>query len=268
MTWELEEIDLLEVSAVDTPANQHAGVVLFKRSGYNTPVKPENAGVANEGDGSVTVEELTKKLEALQAQVTDLTKKADDAEAARTAAEAARTAAEETAATLAKSAEEAGLVIEDGKIVKRADPEYVEIDGEQVEKALVPAPVLRAIEKQAADIAKMKAEAEAVALAKRGETELPNLAGTPLAKGKLLAAVEGDAELLKALKAADAAMSKTFEEVGHGDAHDEASPSYRLDQLAKAHAAAQNVTYEMAYAEVTKAGAGADLLTQLRNEAN
>lgn len=261
MTWELEEIDLLEVSAVDTPANQHAGVVLFKRSGYNSPVKPENAGVANEGDGSVTVEELTKKLEALQAQVTDLTKKADEAEAARTAAE-------EAAATLAKSAEEAGLAIEDGRIVKRADPEYVEIDGEKVEKALVPAPVLRAIEKQAADIAKMQKEAEEVALAKRGETELPNLAGTPLAKGKLLAAVEADEDLLKALKAADAAMSKTFEEVGHGDAHDEASPSYRLDQLAKAHAAAQNVSYEMAYAEVTKAGAGADLLTQLRNEAN
>jgi hypothetical protein len=50
--------------------------------------------------------------------------------------------------------------------------------------------------------------------------------------------------------------------------HDEASPSYKLDQLAKAHATARNVTYEMAYAEVTKTGAGADLLVQMRNEAN
>jgi hypothetical protein len=36
----------------------------------------------------------------------------------------------------------------------------------------------------------MKKAAEEVELAKRGETELPNLAGKPLAKGKLLAAVE------------------------------------------------------------------------------
>jgi hypothetical protein len=45
---------------------------------------------------------------------------------------------------LSKSAEEAGLDVEDGKIVKRADPEYVEIDGEKVEKSAIPAPVLRA----------------------------------------------------------------------------------------------------------------------------
>jgi hypothetical protein len=258
---DLEDIELVELSLVDNPANQHASVVLVKNLWHKASVKPEIAGPANEGDGSVTVEELTKKLEALQAQVTDLTKKAADSEAAKTAAE-------DAAAALTKSAQDAGMDIEDGKIVKRADPEFVEIDGERVEKALVPAPVLRAIEKQAAEIAKMQAKAEEVELAKRGEAELPNLSGTALVKGRLLAAVGDDADLLKALKAADAAMAKNYDETGHGDVQDEASASYRLDQLAKAHAAAQNVSFHVAYAEVTKAGAGADLLAQLRNEAN
>ena len=258
---DLEDIDLLEVSAVDRGADPNASVVLFKRFGYKDSVKPKNEGQSTKGDGSVTVEELTKKLEALQAQVTDLTKKADDAKVAQTTAE-------DAAAALVKSAEDAGLDIADGKIVKRADPEYVEIDGEKVEKSSVPAPVLRAIEKQAADIAKMKAEAAEVELAKRGDAELPHLAGTAIAKGRLLAAVEGDEDMLKALRAADAAMSKAYAETGHGDVHDEASPSYKLGQLAKAHSAAQNVSYETAYAEITKAGTGADLLSQLRREAN
>jgi hypothetical protein len=252
--YDLEDVEILELSLVDNPANQHASVVLCKSSGYNPVVKPETEGKTAKGDRSVTVEELTQKLEALQTQVADLTKKAADAEAA--------------AETLTKSAEEAGLDIEDGKIVKRADPEYVEIDGEKVEKALVPAAVLRAIEKQAADIAKMKREAEEVELAKRGAAELPNLAGTDLTKGRLLALVAKDEELLKSLKAADAAMGEQTVEKGHTGTEDHASASYKLDQLAKAHAEAQGVTYHIAYAEVTKSGIGADLLVQIRNEAN
>jgi len=252
--YELEDIELMEVSAVDSPANQFASVVLFKSSGYNPVVKPEMPGETAKGDRSVTVEELTQKLEALQTQVADLTSKAKEYEDAND--------------RMMKSAVAAGLEIENGEIVKRADPEYVEIDGEKVEKALVPAPLLKALEKQAAEIAKMKAEAEEVELTKRGETELPNLAGTALVKGRLLALVAKDEDLLKSLKAADAVMGEQFVEKGHARVEDEASASSKLDQLAKAHSTAQNVTYHAAYAEVTKSGVGADLLVQMRNEAN
>lgn len=259
-TYALEDLDLFEISAVDRGANQHASVVLAKRFAYTDGVKPNLPGKTEKGDGSVTVEELTKKLEALQAQVADLTKKAEDEAAARTAAEEARDA-------LTKSAEDAGLDIVDGKIAKRAEPEYVEIDGEKVEKALVPAPVLKAIEAQAARIAKMEAAAEEVALAKRGADELPNLAGTPLAKGKLLKAVGDDAELLKALKAADAAMAEAFKV--HGSAEiDEASPEARLNKMANEYAVAKGVAFETAYAEVTKSGEGAGLYRELRAAAN
>ena len=262
-TYDLEDIELLELSLVDNPANQHAAVVLFKRSEYNPTVKPKNEGETQKGDGSVTVEELTKKLESFQAQVADLTKKAETEAAARAAAETAL-------AALTKSAEDAGLDVKDGKITKRADPEYVEIDGEKVEKSLVPAPVLKMLADSAAKIAKMEAAAAEVVLTKRGAEELPNLAGTPLAKGKLLQAVEasGDADMLKALRAADAAMKDAFVEKGNGNVNDEASPEHKLNTLAKAHAAQAAVSFEMAYAEVTKAGEGAALLAQIRNVAN
>ena len=260
MAYDLEDIDLLELSLVDNPANQHAAVVLFKRSGYNPDVKSENSDLTEKGDGSVTVEELTKKLEDLQSQVTDLTEKAN-------MAEDEKKKAEEMAANMKKSAEEAGFVVDGDTITKAADPEYVEIDGERVEKSLVPAPVLKAIEKQAEAIAKMEKAAQEVELAKSGATELPNLAGTDLAKGKLLAAVAGDEELLKGLKAADAAMASQYVEKGTAEV-DEASPTHKLNELAKAHASAQNVSFETAYAEVTKAGPGAALLAELRTTAN
>lgn len=260
MAYDLEDIDLLELSLVDNPANQHAAVVLFKRSGYNPDVKSENSDLTEKGDGSVTVEELTKKLEDLQSQVTDLTEKAN-------MAEDEKKKAEEMAANMKKAAEEAGFIVEGDTITKAADPEYVEIDGEKVEKSLVPAPVLKVIEKQAEAIAKMEKAAQEVELAKAGATELPNLAGTDLAKGKLLAAVAGDEELLKGLKAADAAMASQYVEKGTAEV-DEASPTHKLNELAKAHASAQNVSFETAYAEVTKAGPGAALLAELRTTAN
>jgi len=264
MTFTLTDLDLIEISGVDSPANQHAAVVLFKRSGYNPVVKPFLPGFHKEGEVTVTVEELTKKVEALSAQVTDLTKKATDADTAKAAAETAL-------AALTKSASEAGMDVQDGKIVKRADPEYVEIDGERVEKSLVPAPVLKMLEANAAKIAKMEADAADVALAKRGDTELPHLAGTAIAKGRLLAAVEAakDEALLKSLKAADAVMKAAATEIGNGKPEDDASPAFKLEQLAKAHATAANVPYEVAYSEVTKAGnAGAPLLAAIRSGAN
>lgn len=252
MAYELTDLVLDEVSGVDTPANQYAGVVLCKRFGYTDGVKPETEGETNKGEGAVTPEELTKKLENLQAQVTDLTKNLEAAEASVEA--------------LTKSAEAAGLDVVDGKIVKRADPEYVEIDGEKVEKSLVPAPVLKALEKAADDIAKMQAKAEEVELAKRGEAELPHLGGTALAKGRLLKSVGDDAELLAALKAADAAMKGNYEEKGENKTDDEMSTAKaKLEKLASDYAAEKNVSKEIAFAEVTKSGEGRALWAEMRN---
>ena len=282
--FRLADVDLSEISLVDVGANQHAKVAIWKRGDKKDRYKAlshaqkvamkkamddgmdEEAAYkavmseTRKGDGSVTVEELTKQLEGLQAQVTDLTKRAEDADTAKAAAEA-------TVADLTKSAEDAGLEIVDGKIAKRAEEDFVEIGGEKVAKSAVPAPVLKALESQAADIAKMQATARNVELAKRGETELPNLAGTALAKGKLLEAVGDDQDVLKALKAADAAIAKAAQEIG-SSAIDEGSATYRLNKMATDHATAKGVPFETAYAEVTKAGDGLKLLAEARQEAN
>lgn len=200
-------------------------------------------------------QELAEKLEALEGQVADLTKRAEGAEA--------------ELADLKKNADEAGFDInEDGTLTKRAEPEFIEVDGERLEKAAVPAVILKALEAKEAELAKAKAEQQEVALAKRGAEVLPHLAGTDLAKGKLLAAVEGDEEVLTALKAADSALKKQMEELGANPLNDEASATFRLNKMANDYAGEHKVPFETAFAEVTKSGEGAKLMAEARSEAN
>lgn len=200
-------------------------------------------------------QELAKKLEDMEGQVADLTKRAESSATAL--------------AAIKKSADEAGFeVSEDGKLEKRAEPEYVEIDGEKVEKSAVPAPILKRLEDQAGKIEALEKADKETALAKRGSKDLPNLAGSDLAKGKLLEAVGDDEDILKALKAADAAIAKQMSEIGSNPIDDESSATHKLDKMARDHAAEKNVPFEMAYAEITKSGEGARLMVEARKEAN
>lgn len=274
----LKNIKLDEISLVDRGANQHARITLFKRG---EPMKDEDMSDAmkakmkeymdkgyskedakrmcmgektEKGGHDMDPQELAEKLEALEGQVGDLTKRAEAAEAEK--------------AKLEKAADEAGFDIEEGKLTKRADPEYVEIEGEKFEKSAIPATILKALEAKETELAKAKAEQEEVSLAKRGAEELPHLAGTDLAKGKLLAAVDGDEDVLKALKAADAALKKQMEEIGANPLNDEASATFRLNKMANDYAGKNNVSFEVGFAEVTKAGEGRDLMNEARSEAN
>lgn len=275
----LKNIKLDEISLVDRGANQHAAITLFKRSGE--PMKEEDMSDAmkakmmeymdkgyskedamkmcmgektEKGGHDMDPQELAEKLEALEGQVNDLTKRAEGAEA--------------ELAELKKAADEAGFdVDEEGKLTKRADPEYIEVEGERFEKAAVPATILKALEAKEAELAKAKAEQEEVALAKRGAAELPHLAGTDLAKGQLLAAVGDNEDVLKALKAADAALKKQMEEIGANPLNDEASATFRLTKMASDYAKEHNVSYEVAESEVTKSGEGYKLMLERRAEA-
>ena len=274
----LKNIKLDEISLVDRGANQHAAITLFKRG---EPMKDEDMSEAQKakmkeymdkgyskedamkmcmgektekGGHDMDPQELADKLEALEGQVDDLTKRAEGAEAELDG--------------FKKAADEAGFDVEEGKLTKRADPEYVEIEGERFEKAAVPATILKALEAKEAELAKAKAEQEEVALAKRGAEVLPHLAGTDIAKGKLLKSVEGDEEVLQALKAADAALKKQMEEIGANPLNDEASATFRLNKMANDYAETHNVSFEMGFAEVTKSGEGRDLLAETRAEAN
>lgn len=244
----VKDMRLDEISLVDVPANSDSHVTLFKRAGG------ESAGPSGEStmEETMTIEELKKQLEAAEGQVQDLTKARD---------------------TYKAEAEDAKskLKAKEDKMKKSADT--IEFNGERIEKSSVPPVVLEAIEKQNAEITKMKAEAEMADLRKRAEDQWPNLAGSADQKAKLLKSVEGMDEadkddVLKSLKAADAAVAKAFQEVGTNEQADENSASAKLEKMAREHAQANSVSYETAFSEVTKSGAGRDLLVETRKESN
>lgn len=247
MGRKLKSIILYEISGVDVPADPNARIVLMKRATMEElREKPKG--------GDMDPQELAKQLKVLEGQVADLTKRAETAET--------------VISTMKAAAEKAGLdVADDGSMTKRADPEYIEIDGEKVEKSAVPAPILKRLEAQQAEIEKMAERQRNADLAKRGSTELPNMAGSDLAKGRLLDLIGDDKDLLETLKAADAAVKFHTEEIG-STMVDETSAHARLTKMATDYAAEKGVPFETAFAEVTKAGIGRDLMNEARKEAN
>jgi len=270
MPRKLKNIVLDEVSLVDVGADPNAHVTIFKRAdmtddemqmkmkeymdkGYSEEeAKAMCMSETKKGGLDMDPQELAEKLEAMEGQVTDLTKRAESAEA--------------EVAELKKAADEAGFDIAEGKLAKRADPEYIEVAGERVEKSAVPAVILKALQEQAEALSVSKAKEQETELAKRGEEFLPHLAGTPLSKGKLLEAIGDNEELLKSLRAADAAVAKSMEEIGSNPLNNDASATYRLNKMASDYAAAKSVPFETAYAEVTKSGEGASLMAEARTE--
>lgn len=273
MKYRLKGITLDELSIVDRGANPGAKIALYKRQGdimedmtdaqkakmkeymdkgySEMEAKRMCMNETKKGD-DMDPQELAEKLEALEGQVADLTKRAEEAETAK--------------AVIEKAADEAGFDIAEGKLAKRADPEYIEVGGEKVEKASVPASILKMLEDQAAEVALLKSKEADTELAKRGAAELPHLAGTDLAKGKLLKAIGDDAAMVGALKAADAALAKTMAEIGSNPLNDEASATFRLNKMASEFAGEHKVPFETAYAEVTKSGEGARLMNEARTE--
>ena len=277
----LSGIVLSEISLVDIPANAGATIALWKRAekepGMNMSPEQKTYMEKLMADGmgedeakkaamkdpmkkgaGMDPKDLTKQIEALTGQVADLTKRADTADAAT--------------ATIEKAAQDAGFTVTKTDtgvtVAKAADPEYVEINGQKVEKSTVPAPLLEMVLKQGTELAKMRDEKHEADLAKRGAAELPNLAGTDLVKGKMLAAAGDDAEMLTALKAADAAMAKSMTEIGQSPLADEGSPSFKLDKLARAHATEKGVPYATAYMAVAETPDGAVLAKAAIAESN
>jgi hypothetical protein len=267
MPTKLKGINLDEVSLVDVPAAQDATIAIWKRyeeDGAMNDMKDDKSMDAmdpmddmGEGeDEGMDLEDLAERLAMLEARVMDMTKRAEDAETAL--------------ASLQKAADAAGFDVaasDDGAVLtKRAEPEMIDIGGTKVLKSAVPEAVLKALEAQTAELAVAKAREADAALEKRGASELPNLKGTALAKGRLLSMIGDDADLLGAIKAADAAFAAAFTEVGdHGQ---DASPIDQIEKLARAHMAEQKVPYETAFAAVTSKGEGARLWKIARQPSN
>jgi len=282
--FDITEFILEEVSLVDDPANQEAKVALFKRNNHPSGAPDDKFGVKerpmpdNKSPEQQRREELLLEKGIKQEQV-DLIEKSGLAELLMDfmqRAEAAEKLCEKAmddASTIEDVIKAAGGEIADGKLVmkKAEEPEYIEVDGEKVLKSAIPAPLLRKMEKQNDDLQELKKERELEKLEKRAEKELPHLGGSNTAKGQLLKAIDGlgksaAEELHRALKAADAAVSKMFDEVGKAGGDDEGTAASDLRKMAEAHAEAKNVSYETAFSDVIKTKRGKELLSSARAE--
>ena len=158
---------------------------------------------------------------------------------------------------LRKGLIEEGYVIKAETIEKKAEPEYMEYDGEQINKADIPAPILKALEE--AEFAKADAE-----LTKRATEALPHFA-TDVAKS--LVGEFGEVEaVMEALKAADATFAANMEEVGKSDADGEfATAADKLEALVKSYMDENKMKksdYAKAYAAVAKTDEGKSLINK------
>jgi hypothetical protein len=157
-----------------------------------------------------------------------------------------------------------GYVIKADVIEKKAPAEMMEIEGEMVAKADIPAPVLKALE--AAEVAKKEHEIEKadIELTKKAEATLPHFS-VDVAKALVKSFSEEEA-IMAALVAADKAFEAAMQEFGKSDVDGEfATAADKLDALVKAYMDENNMKkseYAKAYAAVAKTDDGKSLINK------
>jgi len=236
---ELLDLQLDEVSLVDSPANVAATVALFKR---DTSMTDETKEDLDKGMPTVEVEVETPEDEAAEAATEDKPKKKPMKKSAREV-------------ELEAEVERLTKALADKEDVTKAE-EMIDFGGEMIAKSAIPVAVLKKLE----EVQKAQEVAE---LHKRAETDLPNFKGTVEQRGKLLKSIGGDEELLALLRAADAAFAGLFQEVGKTDVDAGLlTADQKLDQLVKSHQEEKKVDFYKAYAAVIKTAEGKSLLLQ------
>ena len=256
----LKQLELDELSLVDRPANAQAMVSLFKRDDSNgdnmeqevekmsddlkAKLKPYMDKGMNEEEAMKAYEAEMKKSEEVEIDELDIVKAENDALKIQNE-------------DLRKALIENGFVIKADSIEKKAEPEYIEYEGEQINKADVPAVILKALEE--AELAKADAE-----LTKRATDALPHFAEDV---AKSLVAEFGEVEaVMEALKAADATFAESMEEVGKSDADGEfATATDKMESLVKTYMEENKMKkgdYAKAYAAVAKTDEGKALINK------
>ena len=235
---------------MDRPANPLAMAPLYKRDSSNGDTMTDKTEKMSDDMKAKLKPYLDKGMsedEAMKAYEADMKKSDDEIETLKAENERLR-----------KALIENEFVIKADTIEKKAPEEFIEYGGEKINKADVPAPILKALEE--AEIEKADA-----ALTKRAEEALPHFS-TDVAK-KLLVAVEKMDEvdmLMEALQAADKAFADKMEEFGKSDVNGEFEDAgEKLDALAKAYEKEHKVTFAKAYAAVTKTDEGKALIKEI-----
>lgn len=273
MPFNVTDLELIELSLVDEPANPAARVVMFKRAAPDEmKIQELIAEGMSEADARDQVARMrrskgagpTGDLDKGDRSMSDQEKRLEELEAANKRLEASRDA-------LVKSLETEGYVVqiadEAVTVEKRKAEDYIEVSGEAVLKSALPASVLAMISKQAGELAEVTKKLEAEELVKRVSAEIPHLSGAPAMKGAVLKAVDAiaDDEVRKAahamLKGANTLASKLTREFGTV-APEETDAMSELNKMAEEYAVEKKVTFAKAFADVTRTGRGAELFAK------
>ena len=266
----LKQLELDELSLVDRPANAQAMVSLFKRdnsNGDHMEQELEKMGYDEDKVKAYMKEKGCDRAEAMKAlNMEEPTEKADEVDADEPMAvevdeqdilQAAVDTLKLENERLRKALIDNGFVVKAEAVEKKVEPEYIEYEGEQINKADVPAVILKALE--SAELSKADAE-----LTKRATEALPHFAEEV---AKSLVAEFGDSEgIMETLKAADAVFAENMEEVGKSDADGEfATAADKMESLVKAYMEDKEMKkgdYAKAYAAVAKTDEGKALINK------
>jgi anion-transporting ArsA/GET3 family ATPase len=275
MPFNVTDLELIELSLVDEPANPAARVVMFKHAGMmpdEMKIKELIAGGMSEADARNQVAQMrrnkgagpTGDLGTGDLSMSDQEKRLEELEATNKRLEASRDA-------LVKSLETEGYVVQIADdavtVEKRQAEDYIDVAGEPVLKSALPASVIAMISKQAGELAEVTKKLEAEELVKRVSAEIPHLAGAPAMKGAVLKAIDAiaDVEVRKAahamLKGANTLASKLTREFGT-IAPEETDAMTELNKMAEEYAVEKKVTFAKAFADVTRTGRGAELFAK------
>ena len=258
----LKQLELEELSLVDRPANAKAMVSLFKRDNSEEEQMTDNVEKMSDDlkaklkpymDKGMTEEEAMKAYDEDMKKSDEVAAEIDEMDLLKAENDALKIHNED----LRKALIDNGFVIKADSIEKKVEPEYIEYEGEQINKADVPAVILKALEE--AELAKADAE-----LTKRATEALPHFAEDV---AKSLVGEFGEVEaVMEALKAADATFAESMEEVGKSDADGEfATAADKMESLVKSYMDENKMKkgeYAKAYAAVAKTDEGKALINK------
>ena len=158
---------------------------------------------------------------------------------------------------LRKSLLDEGYKITAEGVQKKAPEEFIEVEGEQINKADIPAPILKKLEE--AEIEKAEN-----AIQKRCQETLPNISedhARVLLKAHDDLVEEEAKKFAEFMQALDNLFDEMTEEVGKSAAQgDMEDPNEKLNALAKAYEAEHNTTFAKAYAAIVKTDEGKALI--------
>jgi hypothetical protein len=274
MPYNVTDLELIELSLVDEPANPAARVVMFKRD-----MAPDEIKIKELIDGGMSEDDAREQVARMRRNkgagpTGDLGKgdhSMSDQEKRLEELEAANKRLEGSVDALVKTLEGEGYVVQIADtavtVEKRKADDYIDVGGEMVLKSALPASVLAVISKQAEDLAAVNKRLQAEELSKRVSAEIPHLAGATEVKGAVLKAIDAiaDEKIRTAahamLKGANTVASKLTREFGTV-APQETDAMTELNKMAEDFAAEKKVTFAKAFAEVTKTGRGAELFAK------